>query len=442
MKRTIYSDLLEWKQSARRKPLLLQGARQVGKTWLINDFGRKEYKDYVYLNFEQNPGLKSLFSGDLRPDSIIRNIGLYLGRKIETEGTLICFDEIQAVPEAITSLKYFNERAPALHLIAAGSLLGVQVGKPASFPVGKVNFMTLYPMSFAEYLDAMGETLLAEQLKNTQTIEPLPEILHEKLLSLLKLYLYVGGMPEVVQDYIDNRDIAAVRTIQHEILEAYQRDFSKYTDAAQVQKTSEVWQSIPFQLARENKKFKFGDVRPKARASTFEQTIEWLKNAGLVHPAFLLRTPKLPLPGYADYSRFKIYLLDTGLLGAMLGLSSGLIIQPTQLFAEYNGAFIENFVAAELVKWSQPGLFYWTSQSDAEVDFIISWANELYPLEVKSGTSRKTHSLRSYAQKYHPRHIFRLSPRNFIQDKEFINLPLYAAFALPAILENLLANER
>lgn len=435
MKRTLYRHLLEWKRSARRKPLLLQGARQVGKTWLINDFGRREYQDYVYLNFEQNPGLKSLFSGNLAPDRIIHNIGLYLGRKIETAGTLICFDEIQAAPEAITSLKYFQEQAPEVHLIAAGSLLGVQVGKQGSFPVGKVNFMTMYPMSFAEYLEAMGEGLLAEQLLNTQAIAPLPELLHDKLLFLLKMFLYVGGMPEVVQDYIDNRDIAAARLIQEEILEAYKRDFSKYTDAAQSVKTSELWQSIPFQLARENKKFKYSDVRQKGRASTFGQTIEWLKDAGLIHLAYLLRTPKLPLPGYADYAKFKIYLLDTGLLGAMLGISADLIIKPTALFSEYNGAFTENLVAAELVKSGFNDLFYWASPGDAEVDFIIQWTNGLYPLEVKSGTSRHTKSLRSYAEKYRPKRIFRISPRNFIQDGDFINLPLYATFALPLIVE-------
>ncbi|MBK8490237.1 MAG: ATP-binding protein [Saprospirales bacterium] len=435
MERRLYRNLLEWKKSARRKPLLLQGARQVGKTWLINDFGRREYQDYIYLNFEQNPGLRSLFTGELAPGRIIHNISLYLGRKIEAANTLICFDEIQTVPEAITSLKYFYEQAPEYHLIAAGSLLGVQVGKTGSFPVGKVNFMTLHPLSFAEYLEAVEENLLLDQLRNLPGIVPLPELIHEKLLSLLKMFLYTGGMPEVVQNYLDSRDIAEVRSIQEEILEAYRRDFSKYTDAFQTQKTSEVWQSIPFQLARENKKFKYSDVRSKARASTFEQTIEWLKNAGLIHLAFLLRTPKLPLAGYADYEKFKVYHVDTGLLGAMLGLSSDLIIQPNQLFAEYNGAFIENFVATELVKENEHELFYWTSQGNAEVDFIISHKNELYPVEVKSGTNRKTGSLRSYADKYHPRLLLRISPRNLIHDREFINVPLYMAFALPAILE-------
>jgi uncharacterized protein len=435
MKRTLYQHLLDWKKSDRRKPLLLQGARQVGKTWLINAFGSSEYKDYVYLNFELDPGLKTLFAGDLTPKSIIHNISLYIGRKIESVDTLICFDEIQAAPEALTSLKYFYEQAPEYHLIAAGSLLGVQVGKQGSFPVGKVNFKVMYPLSFAEYLEARGEELLVNQLSNAQNISPVPEVIHEKLLSHLKMYLFLGGMPEVVQDYLDNRDIVSVRVIQNEILEAYLRDFSKYTDPSQAVRTTELWQSVPYQLAKENKKFKYSDVRAKARASTFEQTIEWLKNAGLIHLVYNIRAPKLPLAGYADYAKFKVYLLDTGLLAAMLNLSSGIIVKPSELFSEYNGAFIENFVANELVKLGNKELYYWTSRSSAEVDFIIQLANELYPLEVKSGTSRNMKSLRSYAGKYLPRQIFRISPRNFIEDKEFCNIPLYAAFTVYQVID-------
>ncbi|MEZ4825341.1 MAG: AAA family ATPase [Bacteroidia bacterium] len=438
MRRTLYRQLLDWKKSDRRKPLLLQGARQVGKTWLINAFGRKEYKDYVYLNFEQTPDLKTLFTGNLAPDSIIHNLGLYLGRKIETKDTLICFDEIQVLPEAITSLKYFYEQAPEVHLIAAGSLPGVQVGKTSSFPVGKVNFMTLFPMSFVEYLEAMGEGLLVEQILHLNHIPALAEVIHEKLLSHLKMYLFVGGMPEVVQNYQQNRDIAAVRTIQNEILEAYSRDFSKYTDGVQAIKTAELWHSIPFQLARENKKFKYSDVRKNSRASTFEQTIEWLKNAGLIYPAYHLRAPKIPLAGYADYEKFKIYLLDTGLLGAMLRLTSDLILKPTELFSEYNGAFIENFIAAEFVRNYSELLFYWTSVSDAEVDFVIQMGNDIIPVEVKSGYSRNLKSLRSYSEKYSPKYILRISPRPFSRDQEFFNIPLYATFAMRQIFSEIL----
>ncbi len=430
MKRTLYKRLLLWKNSRNRKPLLLQGARQVGKTYLVDEFGHNEYSNFIYLNFEQDPDLKTLFTGSLNPQNIIKNISLYIGQKITSNDTLIFFDEIQVVQEVLTSLKYFYEQAQDYHIISAGSLLGVSVGKQSSFPVGKVNFMTMYPMNFTEYLRAFGEELLAEKLMNTKTVEALPEILHEKLLNQLKMYLYLGGMPEVLQDYLDNEDIASVREIQNEILKAFQRDFSKYTEKSQAIITSELWQSIPYQLAKENKKFKYSNVRKRARAATFEQTIEWLKNAGLIHIVYQINAPKLPLSGYADYSKFKVYLLDTGLLGAMLNLSSDIIRKPTELFSEYNGAFIENFVAMEFVASEISDLFYWTSKSDAEVDFVIQSGNQIYPIEVKSGLSRNLKSIRSYAQKYKPEYIFRISSRNFIQDNDFINIPLYVAFLM------------
>ena len=430
MKRTLYRKLLHWKNTTHRKPLLLQGARQVGKTYLINEFGNNEYQHYVYLNFEQNSDVKSLFAGNLDPYAIMSDISLYVGKKITSADTLIFLDEIQIVPEAITSLKYFCEQAPEFHVVAAGSLLGVSVGKQSSFPVGKVNFLTLYPMTFQEYLTAFDEELLSEKLSSLQGVHSLPECVHEKLLSHYKKYLYLGGMPEVLQDYSDNQDISSVRTIQHELLEAYQRDFSKYTEKTQAIKTYELWRSVPYQLAKENKKFKYGDVRKRARAVTYEQTIAWLQKAGLIHLAYHISVPKLPLSAYTDYSKFKIYVHDTGLLGAMLTLSSDMIIQPTRLFAEYNGAFIENFVANELTAHGHTELFYWTSKSDAEVDFVFQKNNDIFPLEVKSGTSRNLKSLRSYAEKFQPKRIFRTSPRNFIKDKEFINIPLYATFLM------------
>lgn len=428
MKRTLYKKLLVWKNNKNRKPLLLQGARQVGKTYLINQFGNNEYSNYIYLNFEENPNLVTLFKDELSPEKIINNISLFIGRKIISKDTLLFFDEIQTVQEVLTSLKYFCEQAPEYHVIAAGSLLGVSIGKKNSFPVGKVNFMKLYPMSFIEYLTAFGDELLAENLINISTIEALPEVLHNKLLKHLKNYLYLGGMPEVLQNYLDNRDIVTVRKIQNEILEAFNRDFSKYTDKTQAIKTSELWHSIPRQLAKENKKFKYSDIRKNSRATMFGQSIEWLKKAGLINLAYNISVPKLPLSGYADFLKFKIYLLDTGLLGAMLNLSSRIIVEPGKLFSEYNGAFIENFVAAELIASGNEELYYWTSKSDAEVDFIIQKENNIYPIEVKSGTSRNLKSLRSYDKKYKPKFIFRTSPRNFMQSENFINIPLYSVF--------------
>ena len=433
MKRTLYEDLLEWKTSNRRKPLLLQGARQVGKTWLINEFGKKEYKQYIYLNFEQTPNLKSLFTNELSPQKIIENIGLLLGKKVNSDNTLICFDEIQNCQEALTSLKYFQEHAPEFHVIAAGSLLGVSLGKTSSFPVGKVNFLTLYPLSFSEYLEAIGEHLLAEKGAVLQT---LPEILHEKMLELLKMYFFLGGMPEVVVDYIENRDIKAVRKIQNDILKAYQRDFSKYSDPSQALKVSEIWQSVPFQLAKENKKFTYNDVKNNARATTYQQSIEWLKNAGLIHIVYQLRAAKLPISGYADYSKFKVYILDTGLLGALLNLSSDIILKPNELFLEYNGAFVENYTCLELLKTLEQDIFYWSSEREAEVDFVFQWENDIYPLEVKSGTNRNTKSLRSYADKFQPKLLLRASPRNFMTSDEFINIPLYGLLGVKALLTN------
>jgi len=430
MKRSAYKHLIEWKNSKKRKPLLLQGARQVGKTYLVKMFGEKEYKNYVYLNFELDTNLHTLFSDALNPEVIISNISLYIGKRIVHTDTLIFFDEIQTAPNVLTSLKYFQEQAPQFHIIAAGSLLGISVGKTTSFPVGKVNFLTLHPMSFGEYLKANGEELLADKLEEIRSPRTLPEAIHTKLLSQLKMYLFLGGMPEVIQDFLDNKDIKSVRLIQNEILEAYKRDFSKYTQKGQAIKTSEFWNSIPRQLAKENKKFKYGDVRKNARSTMFEQTIEWLRKAGLINIAYNISSPKLPLSAYADYSKFKVYLHDVGLLAAKLNISPELIVLPTAIFSEFNGAFIENFVAQELGYYGNHQLFYWTSKSDAEVDFILEHENNIFPVEVKSGISKNIKSLRSYADKYKPETIFRLSPRNFTRSGDFVNIPLYATSLL------------
>ncbi len=430
MKRTVYPKLLAWKINHRRKPLLLQGARQVGKTYIVEAFGASEYGTFVKFNFEQSPALGELFKKNLSPDDIIENLSLYYGKKISSQNTLIFFDEIQVVPEVLTSLKYFQEEAPEYHIIAAGSLLGVSVTKESSFPVGKVNFMMLYPMSFYEYLIAFGEELLAEKIQTKNNPEPFLEVIHENLLSHLKMYLYLGGMPEVLQEYKTNGDIAMAREIQNEILEAYSRDFSKYSDKILTIKITELWQSIPRQLAKENKKFKYSEARKNSRASTFEQAVTWLKKAGLINVAYNISIPKLPLAGYADFVKFKVYLLDCGLLGAMLNIPSDIIITGNKLFAEYNGAFIENFVASEFVTRGVKELYYWTSKSDAEVDFILQNNNIIRPLEVKSGLNRNIKSLRSYADKYQPDKIYRTSPRNFTEDNDFINIPLYGAFLM------------
>ncbi len=438
MEREAYKQLVKWKKSARRKPLVVQGARQVGKTFLISQFGLNEYENFAHLNFENNAHLRELFKGSLNPERLIIELSFVAGQLIEPGKTLVFFDEIQASEEALTSLKYFQEEAPEYHIIAAGSLLGVAVGKTRSFPVGKVNFLDLHPLSFQEFLLAVDEKMILKRIKGVSKIEPLPEIHHDKLLFNLKLYLFLGGMPEVVQEFIDTRNIETCRAIQKEILKAYTNDFSKYASKSQAIKNLEIWNSIPYQLAKEKKKFKYSDVKKKARAAHFEQTIDWLKQSGLVNIAYNISTPKLPLAGYADSTKFKIYLLDTGLLGAMLNLSPEIIVEPNRLFAEYNGAFIENFIAMELRNLKVENFFYWTSKGEAEVDFILEHKNKIYPVEVKSGTSRNLKSLRSYEAKYHPEYIFRTSPRNYVHANEFVNLPLYSFFSIFNIIDLLI----
>jgi len=434
MKRLAYKELTDWKNSKQRKPLLVQGARQVGKTFLVQEFGKNEYEKLYYFNFEQDKALRTLFDSTLDPEEIISNLSLYIGEKIESKHSLIFFDEIQIAPSVLTSLKYFQENAPEHHIIAAGSLLGVSLGKDSSFPVGKVNFLTLYPMSFTEYLMAAGEALFIQKINSIKEIAPFPEAIHNKILDHLKLYLFLGGMPEVIKSYIEDRDIANARSIQNEILNAYDRDFSKYTEKNQAIKTSEFWNSIPGQLAKENKKFRYGDIKKNARSSMYEQTIEWLRKAGLILLAYNVESPKIPLSAYADFSKFKVFMHDVGLLAAKLKITSDQIVIPDAMFREFNGAFIENFIAQELISEGNNQLFYWTSRSDAEVDFLVNNSNKIYPLEVKSGTSRNTKSLQSYAVKYHPEKIFRTSPRNLIESGEFINIPLYAIGLLKRLI--------
>ncbi|MCP4220312.1 MAG: ATP-binding protein [bacterium] len=434
MKRLLYEQLLEWKANPSRKPLLLQGARQVGKTYLLEEFADREYQDCAYFNFEKTPELGPLFENSLAPDLLLESLGAFIGRRISPGTTLVIFDEIQAFPRAITSLKYFCEDAPQYHVVAAGSLLGVSVGKTTSFPVGKVNFMTLYPMNFFEYLLANNEDVLLEYLQKINTGQAPAEPVHDKLMRLFKYYLYIGGMPEVVREYVANKDIGRVREIQAEILSAYERDFLKYSSPTEAVRVAEVWRSIPFQLARENKKFKYGDVKKGSRASRYETAIGWLRKAGLIYVIRNLKTPKLPLPGYCDLDKFKIYMLDPGLLGAMLAVSSQAIIIGDRLFSEYNGAFIENYAACELVNQKTADtIFYWTSKSDAEVHFVFTVGEKIVPLEVKSGSSRRKKSLRVYAEKYNPSCVYRSSPRNFTRDGDFINIPLYALSLLPEI---------
>ncbi len=305
-------------------------------------------------------------------------------------------------------------------------MLGVKVGKNIGFPVGKVKFLNLYPMNFYEFLLALGESLIAEELKRRKNIIAFFELIHNKLTKLLKTYLILGGMPEVIKTYIETQDITASREIQNDILESYKRDFSKYSDRNLFTKISHLWNSIPLQLSRENKKFKYRDINKKARNSTYYSAIEWLKNSGLINIVYSIKKGLIPLSGYIDFNKFKIYFNDVGLLGALLRVPPRIIIHPDKIFSEYNGAFIENYVLQELLSINFEEIFYWTSKSDAEVDFIIQYNGNIFPIEVKSGKRRDIKSLRSYEKKYNPKLLVRVSPRNFYMDNNFVNIPLYA----------------
>jgi len=428
MKRDLYGELLSWKASKSRKPLILRGARQVGKTHLLKKFGKQEYDTCIYLNFEEDPKLAEFFSEALSPSSILEKIGIYLEREIKPEGTLLIFDEIQECPAALNSLKYFQEDANEFHIIAAGSLLGVKLAHSKGFPVGKVNFLDLYPLTFFEFLDAIGKNKLRsflEEIKKCEPIpEPIPEPFHNELLALLKKYMYIGGMPEVVAAYASTENLLSIRDIQKEILKAYDLDFAKHAPKEEIMKISLVWESIPSQLAKENKKFVFSMIKQSARGREYEVAIQWLNEAGLILKAYNISSPKLPLRNYGNNNVFKVYFLDVGLLSAMCNIPAKYVIEKNNLFSEFNGAFTENFIAQELTAQHLP-LYYWTSEGIAEVDFIIEQDFNVYPLEVKSGVSRRKKSLLVYGEKYKPTLLLRTSAMNLRQDGNICNIPLY-----------------
>lgn len=434
MERQFYQKLLRWKASNLRKPLVLRGARQVGKTYLLKDFAKKEYSDHVYINFDEEPQFASIFNENLDPNRIIKELNIYFKKTIEPGSTLIVLDEIQECPQALASLKYFCEKRNDYHVASAGSLLGVKLTK--GFPVGKVNFLDLAPFNFFEFLEAIGEIELVNMLKQMEKPEAISEIFHNKLLSHLKYYFIVGGMPEAVDIYIKTDNIAQVREVQKEILDAYMLDFAKHAPKDEVIKIMTVWESVPNQLAKENKKFIFSALRQSARAREFETSIQWLKSAGLIIKANHISTPKLPLDAYSDKQAFKIFLLDVGLLGAMSKLDPRIILQGDQLFQEFKGALTENFVALELHDNHFDGLYYWTSEGIAEVDFVISTEQHIFPLEVIAGISKKKKSLIVYDEKFskeenpHPV-LSRASLRNFAYDGKVINYPLYAINLFP-----------
>ncbi|MBF8263761.1 MAG: hypothetical protein HW387_1426 [Parachlamydiales bacterium] len=431
MLRDIYQLLGSWKSSSRRKPLILNGARQVGKTYALKHFGQTSYKKIAYLNFEKDEKLAQYFEGTLDPKQLIKILSIHTEVDIEPLHTLLVLDEIQECPKALNSLKYFCEDANEYHVVAAGSLLGVKTAGEKGFPVGKVNFLHMYPMTFFEFLVALGQEKTCRFLEEYHTYEPIPTPIHEKLIQLLKLYFFIGGMPEAVAEYVKNESLNVVREIQLEILNAYEKDFAKHAPFNEIMKITTVWKQVHRQLAKENKKFIFAAIRKSARGRDYEDAIQWLSDAGLIHKSFLVESPKFPLSAYADSNIFKIFLADVGLLGAQGNLSPQTVIDGDLLFTEFKGALTENYVAQELIARRCKEPYYWASEGIAEIDFLIEEDHEIYPLEVKSGPSQKKKSLIVYNQKYSPAKLIRATTMNLKHDGDIYNCPLYLISRFP-----------
>lgn len=433
MKREIYKQLLDWKQSDLRKPLIMRGARQVGKTYILLEFAKNEYRNHIYLNFEDDPTLDSYFQRRFDKEAIIKRLSLYSGGVDILPGeTLLIFDEIQASNNALNSLKYFRENANEYHIAAAGSLLGIKLSGRKSFPVGQVSFLDLYPMSFLEYLDAMGKSAQRNFIEEeTGDFEPFPEPLHAELTELLKTYYLTGGMPEAVATYLKTGDHGKTRKVQKDILDTYLLDFSKHADKSEVIKISTIWKSIPLHLSKENKKFIFSVVRKSARAREYEESLQWLLDAGLIYKCFNISAPGIPLSAYAGTNIFKVYLLDIGLLGAMVNLSANAIIGGNAIFTQFHGALVENYAAQQLYPKFPGDLFYWTSPGRAEVDFVFTANDRVYPLEIKAGINPRSKSLKVYDERYNPEVLSRSTLLNLKKDGKTCNYPLYAISRFP-----------
>ena len=424
MYRYAMENLCEWKNKKNRKPLIIEGARQVGKTWLMKEFGKQEYTNTVYINFDSNSRMADLFSADLDITRILRGIEIYTGKKINSEDTLIIFDEVQEVPKALSSLKYFYEDAPEYHVICAGSLLGIALHGGTSFPVGKVEFMKLFPMSFREFLTATGKEQYVELLeqKDHQMISSFKQI----YIDALKEYYYVGGMPEAVLSYSQAHDLEDVRNIQNMILAAYEQDFSKHAPVSIVPKIRMVWNSIPSQLAKENRKFIYGLLRKGARAKDYETAIMWLIDCGLIHKVSRITTPNLPLKAYEDLKAFKLYLVDIGLLGALAGLKQSALLDGNGMFVEFKGALTEQYVLQQLVTDPDIGIYYYTNdRGNCEIDFLIDDGNKVIPLEVKAELNLKAKSLKTYREKYSPEVAVRTSMADYKENDGLVDMPLY-----------------
>lgn len=436
MHRKIYmSSLTAWIQSKKTKPILLWGARQVGKTTIMRDFAASQrgtqIQDHVYLNFEADKALASLFSTSLEPERIVRNLGLYFEKPFDPKSTLLIFDEIQECEDALNSLKYFAEASEPYWVIAAGSLLGVKHSKKG-FPVGKVTFLDVHPLSFLEFLEMTGHSQLAEYLQILKTPATIPESIHAKLLGLSQEYMWTGGMPEVVAAFAQNSsDRNKLRELQNQIIRTYQLDFAKHAPSTQIAKIGEIFAQLPLQIAKENKKFQVSGISKNARLREYAEAIQWLIDAGIVHKVTNIAQIDIPLAAHAIQNSFKLFLLDTGLLGAMLDVPPKLILDHAQLFSNYRGALAESFVAQQLIAERHREIYYWTSQGTAEVDFVIQNDGHVFPLEVKSGVNVRSKSLNVFGERYKLAKLARCSALNYRWDGHITNYPLYSIMHFP-----------
>lgn len=425
MYRIAMEKLLNWKQSRHRKPLIIEGARQVGKTWLMKEFGRQAYENTVYINFDSNSRMVELFASDLDTDRLIMGLELYAGHKIDADNSLLIFDEVQEVPRALTSLKYFCENAPQYHIVCAGSLLGIALHQGTSFPVGKVDFLKLYPLSFKEFLMANGKERFAELL-DKQDFQMITSF-KQTYIDALKHYYYVGGMPEAVQIFTENKDFNEVRTVQKRILEAYEQDFSKHAPNEIVPRLRMLWNSIPSQLAKENKKFIYGLIREGARAKDYETALMWLCDCGLVHKVSRINTANIPLKAYEDLKAFKLFVVDVGLLSCMVGLRQQTLLDGNDLFVEFKGALTEQYVCQQLKNVEDLNIYYYTNgRGSCEVDFVVDTGEQIIPVEVKAEVNLRAKSLKTYHEKFSPTVSIRTSMSDYKEEDWLINLPLYA----------------
>jgi len=424
MYREKIEELKKWKASPDRKPLIIRGARQVGKTWLMKEFGEKFFQKVAYINFDDNTRMEKLFEEDFDIERIIQGLKIESGVNIEASNTLIILDEIQETPKALKALKYFCENASEYYIISAGSLLGVAIHEGTSFPVGKVDFLDLLPLSFFEFLEAIEEKNLLEILKKNQ--QDMIKIFHTKLKERLKLYYYIGGMPEVVNSYIKNKDLSEVRKIQKRLLNAYEQDFSKHAPSSIVPRIRQLWNNIPTQLAKENKKFIYGLVREGARAREYEIALSWLMDCGLIYQVNRVNNSKIPLSAYQDFSAFKLYLLDVGLLAAMANVDEKTLLEGNDIFEEFKGSLTEQYVLCQLKQCTELEVFYWSADTGiAEIDFIAQIGKNNVPIEVKASENLQAKSLKSFIQKYDTKVNVRTAMTEYKKEDKLVNIPLY-----------------